>query len=238
MEPWRYLKLRYIINCQKGGTFLFMLWLMSFYHNYSVGCWLYLGLHGTYGFCWLIKDFAFPDKNFDFYTSPLALLGTFIILAVYWMLPFLQASGAGIQVPSPERLAACIVLFALGITLMIGSDAQKTFTLKHKKGLIADGLFKYTRNPNYLGEIMIYLSFAACTGLWESYILLVVVWLVLFATRMYAKDQSFAKKKGWAEYKNQSWVLLPKLVPTSDLATTIIYLAIGWVSIAWFNHST
>lgn len=42
---------------------------------------------------------------------------------------------------------------------MLVSDAQKYYTLKYKKGLISDGMFYATRNPNYLGEIMLYRIF-------------------------------------------------------------------------------
>jgi len=39
----------------------------------------------------------------------------------------------------------------MGIILMVGSDYQKTTTLKKRKGLISTGFFSRTRNPNYLG---------------------------------------------------------------------------------------
>jgi Protein of unknown function (DUF1295) len=39
-------------------------------------------------------------------------------------------------------------------------DAQKYYTLRFWSGLIEDGLFARTRNPNYLGETLIYISFA------------------------------------------------------------------------------
>ena len=43
-----------------------------------------------------------------------------------------------------------------------------------KKGLIEDGLFEYTRNPNYLGEILIYLSFGVLSWHWMPFCVLVV----------------------------------------------------------------
>jgi protein-S-isoprenylcysteine O-methyltransferase Ste14 len=229
-ESWNYLKLRHIVNLQKGGTLFFVLWLMSCFNNYSLGCWLYLGLHGTYGFVWLIKDYAFADKAFDVYTSFVAIATTFGILALYWTLPVMQVAGFGIQDPSPLRIAVCIALFGLGVTLMIGADAQKTFTLRHFKGLISDGLFTYTRNPNYLGEVMIYLSFAVCIGRIQAYAILVSVWSVLFMTRMYAKDLSLATKKGWATYQQRSWLLLPKLIPRSDWVTAALYSGLVWAT--------
>jgi steroid 5-alpha reductase family enzyme len=39
-----------------------------------------------------------------------------------------------------------------------------------RKGLISDGMFKYTRNPNYLGEIMVYGSFVLLVNDWISYL--------------------------------------------------------------------
>lgn len=39
-------------------------------------------------------------------------------------------------------------------------DAQKYYTLQHKKQLITDGMYRYIRSPNYLGEVMIYSSYA------------------------------------------------------------------------------
>jgi Protein of unknown function (DUF1295) len=46
------------------------------------------------------------------------------------------------------------------------SDAQKFYILRERKGLIEDGLFTRTRNPNYLGEILIYVSFAIMSMHW------------------------------------------------------------------------
>ena len=49
-------------------------------------------------------------------------------------------------------------------------------------------MFKFTRNPNYLGEIMVYLSFAICVGDYRAYLILIFVWSTLFALNMYLKD--------------------------------------------------
>ena len=88
---------------------------------------------------------------------------------------------------------------------MLGADIQKTATLAKKKGnkllilgLISTGFFARTRNPNYLGEIMIYGSFAACTGHWISYAIVFSIWCTLFAINMYLKDEySYKLKQGW-----------------------------------------
>ena len=45
-------------------------------------------------------------------------------------------------------------------SIPIQPDAQKYYTLQYKKGLIMDGMYKYIRSPNYLGEVLIYSSYA------------------------------------------------------------------------------
>ncbi len=58
------ISLHWIINLNKGLTFFYILTLMYIHNNFSLGCVLYLSLHGSYGFLWLLKDFTFPDRAF------------------------------------------------------------------------------------------------------------------------------------------------------------------------------
>lgn len=102
-----------------------------------------------------------------------------------------------------------VVLYILGLILMLGSDAQKYFTLKKKPGrindnigLISSGFFKTTRNPNYLGEIMIYNSFVLCSGHSIGFMIFYGLAMVVFALNIYMKDKtSYCLKKGWEDYK-------------------------------------
>ena len=64
---------------------------------------------------------------------------------------------------------------------MIAADAQKYFTLRVKSGLITDGMFRHVRHPNYLGEMMIYGSFALMVGHWLPWLVLAGVWFGVFA---------------------------------------------------------
>ena len=67
---------------------------------------------------------------------------------------------------------------------MIAADAQKFFTLRLKRGLITDGMYRYVRHPNYLGEMMIYGSFALMVWHWLPVVVLAWVWGGLFAVNM------------------------------------------------------
>lgn len=193
------IKLKYPINAQKGGSVIFILALMSYYNNYSLGSYVYLALHGTYGLIWLIKASAFPDASFEAKAGLFTWMTISAILVLYWSIAWIQISGLGINYPSAERIMWCVMLMALGSVLLLVADAQKTFTLKYRKGLINDGLFKYTRNPNYLGEIMIYSSFAFMTGSIYSWMVLGLAWSTIFVLRMITKDVSLRSKEGSEE---------------------------------------
>ena len=59
------LKLAWVINFQKTGTFFYVLFLMNYYENFSIAANVYLALHGMYGFCWILKHIAFPDRAWE-----------------------------------------------------------------------------------------------------------------------------------------------------------------------------
>ena len=79
---------------------------------------------------------------------------------------------------------------------MMVSDAQKHFTLKVQRGLITDGMFKFIRHPNYLGEMLIYGSFATMAPVKYfpiSWGVLAFVWLQLFLPNMLGKEASMSR---------------------------------------------
>lgn len=129
-----FIKLSYQVNMFKGLTFAWVAALMYFLENTSTGMWLYLFLHSTYGFLWLIKDFFFPDARLQLQGSFGSHLLLLAVLSAYWMIPVPLVLGYGIDNPSLARIVALLVLYLTGVTLMIGSDYQKNTTLLRKKG--------------------------------------------------------------------------------------------------------
>ena len=106
---------------------------------------------------------------------------------------------------------------------MICSDLQKYYTIKYNPGLINDGFFKMTRNPNYLGEVLIYNSFAIIVARDEFWVILFYAYFIIFGIRMLIKDYSLSKKKGWAKY--DSYMFFPKF-SSCWLDNCIIYFFI------------
>ncbi|MBD1863072.1 MULTISPECIES: isoprenylcysteine carboxylmethyltransferase family protein [Trichocoleus] len=208
------MKAKHIINLQKGLTGFVVLGLMWAYHNFTIGPWIYLALHGTYGLLWLLKDQLFPDKQWEQKISPGQGIFVGIILVLYWVAPFLLISRG--VVPSAPLIAAAVALNILGVFLHYSSDAQKYFTLKYHPGLITEGFFARCRNTNYLGEVLIYSSFALLAQHWLPFVILALFAAGLFIPNMRKKDQSLARYPEFAEYKARSGLLLPQLLPSRN----------------------
>ena len=213
-RPW---KLAWVINFQKCGTFPVLALMMWWYSGRtpaatSAPAWIYLALHGSYGLVWLLKDLAFPDPNRQRRATIASGLYTFAGLVAYWSFGWLIISGTVVpQYPLPEPVwfALCITLCILGCALMIAADAQKYFTLRVQRGLISDGVHRWVRHPNYLGEMLVYGSFALMVWHWWPWVVLGFIWTTLFATNMVMKEASLSRYAGWKEYRRRSWWLLP-----------------------------
>ena len=209
------LKLAWVINFQKTGTIFYILLLMNYYQNFSVAACVYLALHGMYGFCWILKHFAFPDRSWEKkVTIGGGLMAFVLVLGLYWVFPYLLISGIlgpDQKMASLTVLTAAISLHTLGVVIMMTADCQKYFTLKYHQGLIREGLFKYIRHPNYLGEIMLYASYAMIVQHWIPWAILVWVWIGVFLVNILQKEASMSRYQEWTEYKKQSGMLIPKL---------------------------
>ena len=203
------MKLNQIIKLHKGLTVFVVAGLMMFYKNYSIAAWVYLSLHGTYGILWLLKEKIFPDPYFKEKINFITSITGFIFLGSYWIAPFILISSQK-SVSSPI-IAASISINIIGVFLHFASDAQKYFTLRIQKELIKDGFFKKIRNTNYLGEILIYLSFAILSMSYIPFAILALFFFAVFLPRMIKKDKSLTKYPSFKKYKQISGLLFPKI---------------------------
>lgn len=204
------LRLSWVINFQKGGTLPLVLGLMVLTDTWTATAWTYLALHGSYGLVWLMKDRVMPDPR---WATPItfggALMSFLLVLGPYWIAPVLLVRD-NTQQPA-WLLAVAAIAYALGVVLMMASDAQKHFTLKERRGLITTGFFARVRHPNYLGEMVLYASFAVVAGHWIPWLVLLWVWLALFVPNMLGKEASMSRYPQWAAYKARTGMILPRL---------------------------
>lgn len=203
----RHLKIAWVINLHKIITLFIIYGMMLHFDNFSTAAWVYLGLHGIYGYCWLVKDFGFRDGSFETrVTYGGAVMLYIVLIAWYWLIPYLFISR--FVEPSGPVLFLAIAMHTQGITWMIAGDCQKHFSLKYRKGLVTEGLFRYTRNPNFLGEIFIYASYAILANHWAGYLVLAYA-IMFFLSRMHVKDESISRYPEWDRYASDSSRLIP-----------------------------
>ena len=216
------LKLAFFANLHKCTMLLYILGLMFYFNNFSLGCCVYAALHGSYGFLWNIKTIAFPDKTHQVRMSIGSLIPMLTVLIGYWYIPYMMVSGQSEQNPSNERILWSALVYIMGAAIMMISDAQKYFCLRLKKGLIDYGMFAHTRNPNYVGEMMLYGSFAMISNRYIPWMILLSVWTCVFSIMITVKEISFRKKEGWEQYSKASYILLPKLYG-SHVVSAVVY---------------
>ena len=206
----RWVKMAWVINLQKGGTLPFVLALMAAYGDFSTTAWVYAGLHGSYGLIWLLKERVFPDPAWQRRITAGGALNAFLlVLGPYWIAPVLLVTRH--HQASPAVIGAAILIYALGVVLMVGSDAQKYFALRARPGLITDGFFARVRHPNYLGEGLLYASFALVAGHWLPWLVLAWVWAAVFLPNILRKEARLSRHPGWAAYAARTGLLFPAL---------------------------
>ena len=203
------MKISTFINAHKILVTPAVVAMMAWYDNWSTGAYVYLALHGTYTLLWLLKHAMYPDRSFAEKLSPaIGFFFVFVPLAGYFAAPFLLIS-RHVTHP-PWLIGAVLFLYIMGAFLHFGSDAQKYFTLAQRKGLITEGFFRRTRNPNYLGELLIYLAYAILSLHWLPFLVL-AGWFTSFIVRMRRKDRSLARHPEFEAYRKTSGLFLPKL---------------------------
>lgn len=207
------MKMKHFIDVHKGVTGLFVLGIMMMldqWHNPTL--WLYLALHGVYGLLWVIKSRIFPDSTWEKRVS--VLYGVVVIwggLSLYWVAPVLLA-WRGVQAPGWYQ-AACAAMYTAGIFLHFAADMQKHTQLRLcPERLITDGLYARVRNPNYFGELLIYLGFGLLAMHWLPVLLLALFVGFYWLPNMWRKDRSLSRYPEFAGYRRRTKLFIPFLL--------------------------
>ena len=201
---------RFFIDTHKGVTFLVILFLMAYFHQWgNTTAWIYLALHGTYGMLWVLKSHIFPDKKWEEKISVWwGILYYWGGMTLYWVAPFLITS-RGVEAPS-WMLALAISLYTLGIFLHFTADMQKYAQLNlHPGQLITGGMLRCTRSINYFGELLIYGAFAMLALHWLPFLILGLVIAIEWLPNMNRKDRSLARYPEFAEYRRNTRKFIP-----------------------------
>lgn len=205
------MKQKHLIDAHKAATGLFVLVLMTIFEAWgNTAAWIYLAIHGAYGILWVWKSRVFPDKQWEKSTGPAFAFVILGGLTLYWIAPWLLISRAVI-VPN-WVIGLCLLLFATGIFLHFVSDMQKHIWMATKpETLLRTGLWARCRNPNYLGELLIYLSFAILPMHWLPPLILIAFVGAYWIPKMKQKDRSLSRYPEFADWKRKSWAFIPEV---------------------------
>ena len=125
-------------------------------------------------------------------------------------------SNSGSVSPLENPLAYMALLLSIGAALMQGiADIQMHKFRKNRNGaFIRVGLWKYSRHPNYLGEILMWwgiglsVVFASPTA-WYLLVCALANTALFLAVSIPMADKRQSRKDGFDEYKKQTRMLLP-----------------------------
>jgi steroid 5-alpha reductase family enzyme len=177
----------------------------------SPAAWLYVAMHGGYGLFWVLKSAIFPDKRWE-KDVPLwyGVFGVWGALSLYWIGGWMVMRFN----PDPPAWypALAVLIYALGVFFHFGSDMQKHTRLASSPGLITDGFFRLSRNPNYFGELLIYCAFGMLAMSWIPFAVIALWVLSYWVPGMIRKDRSLSRHEGFAEYKKEVKMFIPFVI--------------------------
>jgi protein-S-isoprenylcysteine O-methyltransferase Ste14 len=119
--------------------------------------------------------------------------------------------------PTWKTMAASLVLVVPGVWLR----GYAAGYVRKNAELTRSGPYAHTRNPLYLGSMMIAFGFAVASGSWMIFVALAVLFLAIYLPTIRSEEQFLRGKfAGFDEYAAQVPRLLPRLTPakTTDTA--------------------
>lgn len=126
-------------------------------------------------------------------------------------------------VARPDFNALSLIFFVLSlfsVVLQGVADLEMHAYRKEKKEpFIRTGLWKYSRHPNYLGEILFWwgvglYSLVLIPSKWYFILGGLAVTVMFFAVSIPMADKRQSLKEGFADYKKETFALLPVKKPT------------------------
>ncbi len=135
-------------------------------------------------------------------------------LVVYFCtLPAVYVIVAGVELAPLSVVFICLSLFAATIQGIADVEMHKYQKDRHST-FIRDGLWKYSRHPNYLGEILMWwgIGLAAVTSAPDATYLLVGAianTALFFFVSIPMADGKQSHKEGFAQYRAETRALLP-----------------------------
>lgn len=178
----------------------------------------------TFNWCTVFYSFEYEDWRYRHYRETLSkplfhlvnftglqMIPTLVVFA--GMLPMFVLFSSGVN----NWLSLIgIAIMVFGILMELIADHQMHQFLKETKEKVScrKGLWKYSRHPNYLGEISIWVGtfvcmIAAVQTYWYTVVgMIAMICLFLFISIPLAEKRQLKRRKDFAEYRKTTSMLL------------------------------
>ncbi|BAY98255.1 hypothetical protein NIES37_22030 [Tolypothrix tenuis PCC 7101] len=171
---------------------------------------IYLCLHISYCLWWLLEQWFYPQRR-QIFNEPIGIsrfLFALLFVGVLYALPGYLAFTNPIPL-SITATAIALPLYTFGTLINATADVQKLTAKDYGAGLVRDGIWRFSRNINYFGDLLRYLSFSVVAGSPWAYLLPGIVFAI-YLQRVSQKEQSMsAKYPDYDEYQKSSARLIP-----------------------------
>jgi protein-S-isoprenylcysteine O-methyltransferase Ste14 len=171
---------------------------------------IYLCLHISYCLWWLLEQWFYPQRR-QLFNEPVGVVGLIFFLlfiGIFYALPGYLA----FTNPAPlswTEAAIAIPMYTFGSLINATADVQKLTAKEFGAGLVSDNIWRFSRNINYFGDLLRYLSFSVVAGSPWAYVLPGVIFL-FYLQRISQKEQSMSTKyPEYSTYQQTSSRLIP-----------------------------
>jgi len=174
---------------------------------------IYLCLHISYCLWWFLEQWFYPQRRQQLFSELISFSGfsfSLLFIGIFYALPGYLA----FTNPLPLSLvatAAALVLYIFGSLVNASADVQKTTAKQQGAGLVSDGIWRFSRNINYFGDLLRYLSFSVIAGSAWAYLVPGAI-VLLYLQRINQKEQVMVTKYAdFPAYQRASARLIPYL---------------------------
>ncbi len=171
---------------------------------------IYLCLHISYCLWWLLEQWFYPQRRqiFNERVGASGFIFTLLSVGVFYALPGYLAFTNPVPL-SMMAVGVALPLYIFGSLLNASADVQKLTAKQFGAGLVRDGIWRFSRNIDYFGDLLRYLSFSVVAGSAWAYVVPGAIAL-LYLQRISQKEQAMAQKyQDYAEYEQSSTRLIP-----------------------------
>lgn len=135
-------------------------------------------------------------------------------LAAVIILLLIAALTASVQLSYLTYVGVAVWLIGFAVESIADYQLRRHLHSNNRNTLMTYGLWKYSRNPNYFGEIMMWwgiaiVSFHPSTWLWSFVGASTITLILCFVSGVPLAEKSLSNKKGWKLYKRTASALIP-----------------------------